>query len=84
MFIAALFALSATVAVISATMIFTVLWPNPFHNYLLEIIIAATTGIFSLPVLKLLTYHIGLMSSRLTTNEDLKKLYRLLNSPVPF
>lgn len=84
MFIAALFALSATITAISATMIFTVLWPNPFHSYLLEIIIAVTVGVFSLPVLKLLTYHIGLIFSRLTTNEDLKKLYRLLNGPVPF
>ena len=84
MFIAALFALSATATVICATMIFTVLWPDPFHSYLLEIIIAVTAGVFSLPVLKLLTYHIGLLSSRLTTNEDLKKLYKLLNGPVPF
>jgi len=84
MFIAALFSLSATATIICAVMIFTVLWPYPFHSYLLEIIIAVTAGVFSLPVLKLLTYHIGLLFSRLTTNEDLKKLYNLLNAPVPF
>lgn len=84
MFIAALFALSATATTICAVMIFTVLWPDPFHSFLLEIIIGVTAGVFSLPVLKLLTYHIGLLFSRLTTNEDLKKLYNLLNGPVPF
>jgi hypothetical protein len=76
--------LAATILAISLAMIFTLLHSYPVNAYLMEIILAAASGVFFLPVFKLFTYHLGLFFSRQTTNEDLKGLYELLNGPVPF
>lgn len=56
----------------------------PVQNYLLEIILGAAAVGFFLPIFRLLTYHLQLFYNRLTTNEDLKELYRLIDGPAPF
>ena len=71
-------------AAISLAIIVDVMHSQPVHFYLVEIILAGVAGVFFFPVFKLFTYHVGLFHSRLTTNEDLKGLYQLIKSPVPF
>lgn len=56
----------------------------PVQNYLLEILLGATAVGFFLPVFRLFIYHIQLFHNRLTTNEDLKELYGLIDGPAPF
>lgn len=56
----------------------------PVQNYLLEIILATAGVGFFLPVFRLFTYHLQLSHNRLTTNEDLKELYGLIDGPAPF
>jgi len=39
---------------------------------------------FFLPIAKLFFYHLALIYNRSTTNEDLKKIYLLIDYNVPF
>ena len=56
-------------------------WPE---DYIIIILITVLSGIFILPLLRLLIYHFQLMSKGITTNEDLKKTYKIIGNSLPF
>jgi hypothetical protein len=53
-------------------------------SYLLEIIEGVLGLGFGLALLKLFSYHVELISCGLTTNEDLKDIYKPIGGMVPF
>lgn len=53
-------------------------------TYLLEILVGTLSAAFFFPILKLLLYHVGLILRRQTTNENLKKIYNIIENDVPF
>lgn len=84
MFIVGLTILSASITTVSLVIIITLLSPLPIKSYLLQILLAATSGVLFLPIFKLFTYHIKLFYNRQTTNEDLKDLYKIIDIEPPF
>lgn len=85
LFIASVTLLSALCAALSlAIIVRSALDGLSILTYLLEILVGTLSAAFFFPILKLLLYHVGLILRRQTTNENLKKIYNIIENDVPF
>ena len=53
-------------------------------EYALIIVVTVVLAFFSIPLIRLFFYHIYLIKKGITTNEDLKNTYRLIDDNIPF
>lgn len=53
-------------------------------DFVVYMIIGLLAFILVFPMLRLLIYHFQLISKGITTNEEIKKTFKLINNELPF
>lgn len=53
-------------------------------DFVVYMLVGLVTLMFFFPIARLLIYHLQLISKGLTTNESLKKTFKIINNELPF